>query len=107
MLSQLTKISMSSTFYFNLFSCFIFTKDASYHRITLYQDILDSVDDDVPDFVKNFIVVYGKLDDNSKLALKSFAKYMLIRTKKEIRKPTNLFKMRATGLEPARSPTRT
>lgn len=47
------------------------------------QTLLDSTDDVIADMVKNFIVIYQKLDDNSKEVLKSVAKDLLDKMKNE------------------------
>lgn len=45
------------------------------------QSLLDSTDDVVADMIKNFIVIYEKLDDDSKDVLKNVAKDLLNKTK--------------------------
>lgn len=47
------------------------------------QTLLDSTDDAIADMIKNFIVVYEKLDDDSKDVLKSVAKDLLDKMKNE------------------------
>lgn len=47
-------------------------------EVAMYvQDILDEEDNEVADMIKDFIVAYCKLDDNSKTALKNLAKSLL------------------------------
>ncbi len=46
------------------------------------QTLLDSTDDIIADMIKNFIVIYEKLDDDSKDVLKNVAKDLLEKTKK-------------------------
>lgn len=45
------------------------------------QSLLDSTDDVVADMIKNFIVIYEKLDDDSKDVLKKVAKDLLNKSK--------------------------
>lgn len=47
------------------------------------QKLLDSTDDIVADTIKNFIVIYEKLDASDKQVLKNVAKDLLDKTKKE------------------------
>lgn len=47
-------------------------------EVAMYtQDILDDEDDDIAEMIKNFIIVYCKLDDNSKNVLRKIAKDLL------------------------------
>ncbi|MCI8717335.1 MAG: helix-turn-helix transcriptional regulator [Lachnospiraceae bacterium] len=46
------------------------------------QEMLDDTDDFIPELIKNFIVVYGKLDENSKQILRNVAKDTLGRMKR-------------------------
>lgn len=47
-------------------------------EVALYtQDILDSENDEIAKIIQDFIVVYGKLDSDSKSVLKDIAKNMI------------------------------
>lgn len=47
-------------------------------EVAMYtQDILDSEDDEIAKIIQNFIVVYGKLDNDSKSVLRNVAKSMI------------------------------
>lgn len=47
-------------------------------EIAMYtQDILDSEDDEIAKIIQDFIVVYGKLDSDSKAVLKNVAKDLI------------------------------
>lgn len=60
----------------------IFTELSECEEVAKYvQTLLDSTDDVVADIIKNFIVIYEKLDDDSKDVLKSVAKDLLNKTK--------------------------
>lgn len=45
------------------------------------QSLLDTTDDTIADMIKNFIVIYQKLDDNSKDVLKKIAKELVNKIK--------------------------
>ena len=47
------------------------------------QTLLDSTDDIIADMIKDFIVIYEKLDYDSKNVLKNVAKDLLEKNKKE------------------------
>ncbi|MCM1183571.1 MAG: helix-turn-helix domain-containing protein [Roseburia sp.] len=57
------------------------SKDEELARYT--QKLLDSTDDIVADTIKNFIVIYEKLDDPGKQVLKNVAEELLNKAKKE------------------------
>lgn len=60
----------------------IFKEVSESEEVAKYvQSLLDSTDDVVADLIKNFIVIYEKLDDDSKDVLKSVAKDLLNKTK--------------------------
>ena len=62
----------------------IFTELSKSDEVAKYtQTLLDSTDDLVADMVKNFIVIYEKLDDDSKDVLKIVAKDLLDKMKNE------------------------
>lgn len=47
-------------------------------EVAMYtQDILDSEDDEIAKIIQDFIVVYGKLDNDSKSVLRNVAKSMI------------------------------
>lgn len=47
-------------------------------EVAMYtQDILDSEDDEIAKIIQDFIVVYGKLDSDSKAVLKNVAKDLI------------------------------
>lgn len=47
-------------------------------EVAIYtQDILDSEDDEIAKIIQDFIVVYGKLDNDSKSVLRNVAKSMI------------------------------
>lgn len=49
-------------------------------EVAMYtQDILDSEDDEIAKIIQDFIVVYGKLDNDSKSVLRNVAKSMIDR----------------------------
>ena len=62
----------------------IFIELSEDEELAMYtQMLLDSTDDVVADMIKNFIVIYQKLDDDSKRVLKNVAKDLLNKTKNE------------------------
>lgn len=62
----------------------IFIKLSENEEIAKYvQTLLDSTDDTIANMIKNFIVIYEKLDSNSKNILKNVAKDLLDKTKNE------------------------
>lgn len=62
----------------------IFIELSENEEIAKYtQSLLDTTDDTIADMIKNFIVIYQKLDDDSKDVLKSVAKNLLDKMKNE------------------------
>lgn len=62
----------------------IFIELSESEEIAKYvQSLLDSSNDVIVDMIKNFIVIYQKLDDNSKDILKNVANELLDKTKNE------------------------
>jgi len=62
----------------------IFIELSENEEIAKYtQSLLDTTGDTVADMIKNFIVIYQKLDSDSKDVLKSVAKDLLHKTKNE------------------------
>lgn len=62
----------------------IFVKLSEDEELAMYtQMILDSTDDSVAEMIKNFIIIYTKLDANSKQVLKNIANELLKKQKNE------------------------
>lgn len=62
----------------------IFIELSENEEIAKYtQTLLDTTDDTVADMIKNFIVIYQKLDNDSKDVLKNVAKELLDKMKNE------------------------